>query len=381
MKKILLMTTEFPPSAGGIGTYCLGVASAAAERGHDVTVFAPDFGKDRDALGDSERIMRVVRYSGGSYTVRDFPRFFAQVWRQLGADDYDIVHAADWPTALMMRNVNRFKHVPYVVTVHGTDVLLMPHSRQIKLLGSHIFEKPARIMTNSAFTRSLLLENFSAVDPKRVDVTLLGVGREWFTEVPDTGEVLRRLGIPEGRFCILTVARLDERKGHRLVLRALRELPAEVASQMAYVIVGKGDAAYTEELHQLAEQSPVPTIFTGPVADEDLKALYAAADVFCMPGEPHPRRVEGFGLVYLEAAAQGVPAIASRIGAIPEVVVDGTTGLVIRPADLGALKASITRLFEDRELLRTLGSSAREWARGFTWNRCAEQTYDAQPPA
>lgn len=378
MKKILLMTTEFPPFAGGIGTYCLGLTSAAARRGHSVTVFAPDFNRPREELDDSGLPMRVVRYPGDSYTFRDFPRFFAQVWRQLGAEDYDVVHAADWPTALMMRNVNRFRRVPYVVTVHGTDVLLMPHSRQIKLLGSHIFEKPKRIMTNSNFTRSLLLENFPAVDPMRVDVTLLGVGRDWFDEVTDTSAVLQRLGIPEGRFCLLTVARLDERKGHRLVLRALQELPAEMAAQMTYVVVGKGDPTYAEDLRRLAEQCPVPTVFTGPVADDDLKALYASADVFCMPGEPHPRRVEGFGLVYLEAAAQGVPAIASRIGAIPEVVVDGTTGLVIPPADLGALKASITRLFEDRELLRTLGANAREWARRFTWDRCARETYEAE---
>ena len=377
MKKILLITTEFPPITGGIGTYCYQLATAATARGHEVTVFAPDFGKPGEDLGDEGVPFRVVRYVGGSYTIRDFTRYFRQVQRQIGAARYDVIHAADWPSALMMRNVNRFKRVPYVVTVHGTDVLLMPHSRQISLLGSRIFEMPQRIMTNSAFTRSLLLDNFPAVDPMRVDVTLLGVGPEWFDSVSNANAVLARLGIAENRFCLLTVARLDERKGHRLVLQALRELPREMADRMTYVVVGKGDMAYTEQLRKLAAECPVPTVFTGPVANDDLKALYASADVFCMPGEPHPRRVEGFGLVYLEAAAQGVPAIASRIGAIPEVVVDGTTGIVIPPADLGALEAGITRLFEDREFLCRLGENARTWAHDFTWDRCAAQTYDA----
>jgi glycosyltransferase involved in cell wall biosynthesis len=377
MKKVLLITSEFPPITGGIGTYCYQLATAAAKRGHDITVLAPNFGKPAQP-GDEGLPFRVVRYAGGAYTVRDFPRFFSQVWRQLGADRYDIVHTGDWASALMMRNVNRFKHVPYTAMVHGTDVLLMPHSRQIKLLGSKIFEMPERIMTNSEFTRSLLLENFPDVDPARVHVGLLGVGPEWFDDVPNTDEVLARLGITRDRFCLLTVARLDERKGHRLVFRALQDLPSDIAEDMTYVVVGKGDAEYTEQLRALAADCQVPTVFTGPVSNDDLRALYASADVFCMPGEPHPRRVEGFGLVYLEAAAQGVPAIASRVGAIPEVVVDGTTGIVIEPADFEALKSSITRLYRDRTLLAELGENARQWAHTFTWDRCAAQTYEAQ---
>ncbi|MDR3687562.1 MAG: glycosyltransferase family 4 protein [Coriobacteriia bacterium] len=379
MKKVLLITSEFPPITGGIGTYCYQLAAAATKRGHDITVFAPDYGKPAEQLGDQGLPFRVVRYAGGAYTVRDFPRFFMQVWRQLGSENYDVVHAGDWASALMMRNVNRFKRVPYMAMVHGTDVLLMPHSRQIKLLGSKIFEMPERIMTNSAFTRSLLLENFPQVDPARVHVGLLGVGPEWFDDVPNADAVLARLGIARDRFCLLTVARLDERKGHRLVFRALQDLPSDIAENMTYVVVGKGDAEYTDQLRVLAAENPVPTVFTGPVSNDDLRALYASADVFCMPGEPHPRRVEGFGLVYLEAAAQGVPAIASRVGAIPEVVVDGTTGIVIEPADFEALRNGIARLYGDRTLLAALGENARQWAQGFTWDRCAAQTYeDAQ---
>jgi len=216
------------------------------------------------------------------------------------------------------------------------------------------------------------------VDAAKVNVALLGVGPEWFGEVPDASEVLARLGIAENRFCLLTVARLDERKGHRLVFKALQDLPPDVAGNMTYVVVGKGDAEYTAQLHAIAASSPVRTVFTGPVSNDDLRALYASADVFCMPGEPHPRRVEGFGLVYLEAAAQGVPAIASRVGAIPEVVIDGQTGIVIEPSDFDALKSGITQLYGDRTQLDTLGANAHTWARGFTWDRCAEQTYEAQ---
>jgi len=106
--------------------------------------------------------------------------------------------------------------------------------------------------------------------------------------------------------------------------------------------------------------------------------LYASAQLFCMPGEPHPRRVEGFGLVYLEAAAQGVAAIASRLGAIPEVVVDGETGIVIEPMDHTALGAAVLQFIQDPAFAQRLGENARKWASGFSWHRCAQETYDEQ---
>jgi phosphatidylinositol alpha-1,6-mannosyltransferase len=162
------------------------------------------------------------------------------------------------------------------------------------------------------------------------------------------------------------------------VFKALAGLPASVAEKVAYVVVGQGGAEYSAELRRLADQCSVPTVFTGPVANDDLRVLYASASVFCMPGEPHPRRVEGFGLVYLEAAAQGVAAIASRVGAIPEVVIDGETGIIIEPMDHEALGAALLRCLQDPAYARQLGDTAREWARGFSWGRCAEETYDEQ---
>jgi phosphatidylinositol alpha-1,6-mannosyltransferase len=377
VKRILLITTEYPPVTGGIGTYCAQIAAAAARSGHDVTVLAPDYGsshEDSSAPGEPT----VVRYPGGAYSARAFPRFLAQVWRHADPSRYDVIHAIDWPSGTAMGFINRFRRVPYRVTCHGTEILLMPDSRLVKLLGRNFFSAPDLILTNSRFTKSLLLEKFPAVDPDRAKVTLLGVGEYWFRPAENPTAVLARLGVPTDRTCVLTVGRLDERKGHRLVFKALAGLPASVAEKVAYVVVGQGGAEYSAELRRLADQCSVPTVFTGPVANDDLRVLYASASVFCMPGEPHPRRVEGFGLVYLEAAAQGVAAIASRVGAIPEVVIDGETGIIIEPMDHEALGAALLRCLQDPAYARQLGDTAREWARGFSWGRCAEETYDEQ---
>jgi phosphatidylinositol alpha-1,6-mannosyltransferase len=377
VKRILLVTTEYPPFTGGIGTYCAQISAAAVRQGHDVTVLAPDYG-DRHDDTSVQGGPKVIRYPGGAYSVRSFFKLLLQVWTHADPDSYDVIHAIDWPSGLVLGFINRFRRVPYRVTVHGTEILLMPDSRQVKLLGGNFFSAPDLILTNSHFTKSLLLEKFPSVDSRRAKVTLLGVGEYWFEPAAESATVLAKYGIPPERACVLTVARLDERKGHRLVLTALQGLPDSVAEKTVYVIVGRGDEEYTAELHRLAEECKVPVVFAGSVDNDDLRALYASARVFCMPGEPHPRRVEGFGLVYLEAAAQGVAAIAARVGAIPEVVVDGETGVIIEPLDDRALGAALLQSLEDPAYSRRLGENARQWARGFTWKRCAVQTYDEQ---
>ena len=377
MSRILLVTTEYPPATGGIGTYCAQIAAAAAANGHEVTILAPDYGRSHDDPVEAGA-PTILRYPGANYTVRNFPSLLTQISRHADPKRYDIIHAIDWPSGLVLGFINRFRRVPYRVTVHGTEILLMPDSRQIKLLGGNFFSAPDIILTNSHFTKRLLLEKFPAVDPDRAKVTLLGVGEYWFEPAENPEVALARYGVPLGKDVILTVGRLDERKGHRLVFQALSQLPPEVAENSVYVVVGTGGEEYTAELKALAAASPVTTVFTGPIANDDLRAFYASSAVFCMPGEPHPRRVEGFGLVYLEAAAQGVAAIASRVGAIPEVVIDGETGIVIEPLDVGALTAGLRRILEEPGYGRQLGSRAREWARGFSWRRCAVETYDEQ---
>jgi phosphatidylinositol alpha-1,6-mannosyltransferase len=377
MRRLLLITTEYPPATGGIGTYCAQIAAAAASEGHEVTVLAPDYGQPHDGAPSTSG-PKVVRYPGGQYTSSSFFRLLWQVWRHAKPGRYDVIHAIDWPSGMVLGFINRFRKLPYRVTVHGTEILLMPDSRQIKLLGRNFFSAPELILTNSCFTKSLLLEKFPQVDPDLAKVTLLGVDEYWFGRADDAAEVLAKYGVPADRAVVLTVARLDERKGHRLVLEALGALPDAIARGIVYVIVGQGSEAYTAELHRLAAACPVPVVFTGPVSNDELRSLYASAAIFCMPGEPHPRRVEGFGLVYLEAAAQGVAAIASRVGAIPEVVVDGETGVVIEPMDLDGLGSALLRFLEDPAYAAQVGSNAREWAEGFTWGRCATETYDEQ---
>lgn len=159
--------------------------------------------------------------------------------------------------------------------------------------------------------------------------------------------------------CILTVSRLtkdDRYKGHIQVIQALANVRQQLP-ELTYYVVGEGDLV--PDLQQLCKQLGVTSAvhFLGHVDETILRTLYARADLFVMPSKG-----EGFGLVYLEAIAYGLPVIASNQDAAGEVIQDQTTGLLVNPDDTKALADSILRLLTNPELRRQMGKMGKKVA-------------------
>jgi len=122
------------------------------------------------------------------------------------------------------------------------------------------------------------------------------------------------------------------------VIHALKALPATQRASLEYWLVGAhGKENYDKLLAAAAADAGFPVKFIGDIPDDQLGATYAQADIFAMTSMPHRHSVEGFGLVYLEAGAHGLPIVAHAIGGVPEAVVDGVTGLLVAPGDTPAL--------------------------------------------
>lgn len=377
-KRILILTYEFPPLLGGVGTYCVEIARAATELGHQVTVVAPAHDTDNAAF-DAALPFAVERLPIAHYTRHSLRSLLTYVRRLLSADvgRYDIVHLADWPLIIAARFVALLRPLRFRVILHGTDALLLNQARLPRLVGAgRALGLAEKVVANSRYTLTIARREHPAITDAQAQVALLGVGRNWFAPAGDAAELRLRLGIPADRKLLLSVSRLDERKGHRHVLAALEHLAPEEKDQLAYVVVGKaGDPAHADALKAQASAIGLPVIFTGPLAEEDVRGLYAQAYLFLLLGEDRSDKIEGFGLVYLEAAAQSVPSIASPVGGVPEVVLDGKTGLLVDYRDPRAAGMAISRLLADQPERDRLGEAARDWAESLTWRRCAEQTF------
>jgi glycosyltransferase involved in cell wall biosynthesis len=165
---------------------------------------------------------------------------------------------------------------------------------------------------------------------------------------------------PDTRWNLLTVGRLslaEQYKGHDMVIRALPAVLAQFP-EVIYHIVGDGD--WRPTLETLAQQMGVAQVvrFHGRVSDEELRQRYAEASIFIMPSTQ-----EGFGFVFAEAMAYGVPAIGGNVDATPEVIKDGDTGYCVNPTSSDEIAQAITRLLSDEALRQRLGQQAARHVR------------------
>jgi phosphatidylinositol alpha-1,6-mannosyltransferase len=185
----------------------------------------------------------------------------------------------------------------------------------------------------------------------------------------DTERLRHNLGL-DGCRVLLTLARLDARKGHDTVIRALSQLGSEI-DDVAYLIVGKGDPCRLQEL--AASLGVGPKVRIVPyVADRDLPALFSLAEIYVMVSRTDEATgaTEGFGICYIEAALCGRPSVAANVGGAGEAVVDNETGLIVDSTDPADTAAAITTLLNDRRLAERTGSAGRDRAmRDFTRDR------------
>lgn len=369
---ILLVTHEYLPYPGGIGRYCAALAQAAGAAGVSVEVIAPGYGEACHA-GDDSAAVKVHRFPGDSFRVQQMSSYRQLIRERLAKRHYHQIIAADWPAIVALGPIAT-PGSQRLATIYGTDVLMFSRSLRLWIKGAgRSLRSFDRLVCISEFTRSLIARHY----PERLDraeVVPLAVDAQWFAE-PDAVALQAfntRIDRQADDLVVLTVARLDSRKGHDRTLAALALLPEQLRSRVKYACVGRAvDGEYRQRLEALAAGSGIRLVLTDAIPDAEVLAAYRAADVFALTANAQPDKVEGFGLVLLEAAAQGLPAVVTPVDAIPEVIAPGVSG------QIAATPEALANAFEnllagDREGWRA-GCIAH--ARRYTWDVCARATF------
>jgi len=363
-----MFSCEFPPYPGGIATYASEMASALVRLGHRPVVFAPIYRR-----GSVRTTYPVIRCFPEQYNHAKLPWNMSISALQLMRAKFDTVIAVDLPSVLALAPVPT--NARKIAIVHGTDVKsrIIGHINRCSRCSP--FNAFQRVYANSAFTRDLMLAHNPRVDPERVRLAPLGVDAYWkHAFAPrQVDELLARFLTNSRSTIALSVARLEPRKGLIQAMDAIAALPSEARERVTYVIAGRPvEAAYTEALRQKAAQIDADIRMLGEVTRDEIRALYQRADLFIHTATKDRFRAEGFGLVLLEAAAGGLPCIATRVDAIPEVVVDRVSGLLFDDGDVSGISGGIASLIRDRGLRARLAAAGRDHAARFTWDRCAE---------
>lgn len=378
--KIAILTSEFMPFNGGIAAYARELAFAATASGHDVVVLAPDYGEDTRQL-DRGLPFRVTRYRDGPATMRGLPRRIRSALQLLRRERFDIIHAADWPFFIAAR-LARLAGIRarYILTLHGTEVTYMRHPKRKLMLDALGFweRKWALWISNSQFTHGLLLKTFPRIDPNFARPIPLGVSESWIAGRIDRAAARQRHGVAETDFVIMSLGRIVPRKGHLVLAEALSQVSVPSGTVMKWWIVGPIlDEAHAGLVRAAAQGRDFETTFFDALETKDVQIRLSASDLFCLPGyQDEDGRVEGFGLVFLEAAAYGVPSIATRSGGIPDVIEDGVTGLLVPERDPAAVAAAVTTVLNDPALRLDLARAAAAKAAAATWAGVARSTYE-----
>ncbi|NOZ28443.1 MAG: glycosyltransferase family 4 protein [Chloroflexi bacterium] len=342
--RIALLTLDFPPGVGGVQTYLYEIACRLAKR-HELIVVTP-VGASPDA---EEPFRRVVLPSST-------PWAFARSLGALRPDRVLVGHAHPRllvPAALVARG-------RYGAIAYGNDYLAAQR-RWHRPLFNWLLGRSRPLVTITRANAELLRR----LGLPRPVVVYPGTDPTRFRPPPSP---------PESPFVLLTVGRLVPRKGIDMVLRVLPALLAEFPG-LRYRVAGDGPDR--PRLERIARDLGVAHAveFLGRVPDERLPDLYRSAHVFVMPAreEREAASMEGFGIVYLEASASGLPVVAGRSGGAVEAVREGETGLLVPPDDPEALTRTLRDLLGDAALRRRMGQAGRRWVEEeMNWDRAAK---------
>jgi phosphatidylinositol alpha-1,6-mannosyltransferase len=362
--RTLVLTNDFPPRMGGVQQYVWNLVSRLP--GDRVAVLAPMWPGWRDH--DARQGFPVYRWpTTFLWPTGELARRVRSLVRRHDADVVLFGHG--FPLPLLAPNL-REQGVPSVILTHGAEVWMAA----TPAFGSAFRWACSAAAEVTAITRYTARLIRPAV-PASTRFSLLppAVDAERFSPSIDGSGVRERYGL-DGRSVVLCVSRLVRRKGQDVLIRAL-SLLHRLVPDVSLVLVGEGP--YRPALEALASEAPAGTVvFAGAVADKDLSAYYSACDVFAMPCRSRVGglEVEGFGIVFLEAAAGRKPAVAGRSGGSDEAVEDEVTGLLVEGGEPKAVALAIAPLLRDRSFSAAMGRAGRERVeRAFTWDRRTDQ--------
>jgi len=280
----------------------------------------------------------------------------------------DLVVFSSMVTASMAPLLKKRCSVPMVTINHGLDVTLP--SRVYQWYIKKVFKALDATISVSSATRSECLAR--GMDPSKAYVIPNGLPARKSNLTVDKlalrAQLERDLGIPSSKPLILTVGRQVKRKGHAWFIEHV--LP-RIDYQTVFVLVGDGPEHTA--LKKVAENYTgiSDIVFTGKIEDEYLSLCYAAADVFVMPNIPVPGDMEGFGVVMIEANLHGIPAIATRLEGITDVIDDGVNGFLINPSDPEEFALRISKLLNDPKVFDPLKISDFVFEK-FSWSKIVE---------
>ena len=357
--KILCITNDFGPRAGGIETFVIGLIERAPQG--SIIVYT-------SAQGDTTSYDQAWLRDFGVEVIRDrskillpTPRVIQSVKKVIARDSIkQVFFGAAAPLAVMARSLRRKGVVNIVALTHGHEVWwakLWPFSSAISSIGNSV----DHLTYLGEFTKSEIAKALSTKAKSRLVKIAPGIDTDHFA--PDSGSIqLRReLGLIDKKV-IVSVGRLVHRKGQDFLIQSL---PAILEKHPTAHILMVGEGPYRKDLTKMVEKLKLSqsVTFIGRIQYKDLPRYICAGDIFAMPSRSRLAglEVEGLGIVYLEASSCALPVVAGRSGGAPDAVEEGITGFSVDGTSTAEISSAIIKLLDDPVKAKAMGAAGRSW--------------------
>jgi phosphatidylinositol alpha-1,6-mannosyltransferase len=378
----LLVSFDFPPKIGGAHHWMYeqyrrwptGVRVLTAPYSSDPGEAAQEHAFDARDHGALE-IVRAVPVRAINVMELRFWRTCLQQWRTIAAqctEPVTHVHAVRaFPEgfAAMLYRATRARRARLVTYAHGEEILVARTSRQLTLVARAVYAASDLVIANSEGTRRLVADLCRSARIVRVSPGVDSAA--WIPPREDVERYRRAWGWPHDTVVIVTVARMERRKNHLTVLEAVANLRRNGLS-VAYVCGGDGEERAGLRQRAAALGIEPWVTFPGAVSDTEKTLAFAASHIHAMPSIRVGPMIEGFGIVFIEAAAAGLPSIAGNTGGQGEAVIEGRTGLIVDGTHVGEVCRALERLATDPDLRLRMGAAGRQWAAQHDWSRVAQ---------
>ena len=353
---ILILTQCFPSRLGGIESLVSNL-SVGLSKSEKIIVFADRHHMFYDAIYDNNHKDEIlVRRISGLKFFRQ-RRKIKEIKPFIESRKVKLIIADTWKSLELGIDYFNTKNIPSICLAHGNELLSndLKKAQRIK----NTLNKSTAVVANSLYTKKLVQELVKSTII--VDYVYPGANDLRNHKEHSLKEV-------NGEPVILTLARLEKRKGHTHIIHCIKKLLSDFPN-IQYVIAGEGPEK--RALQKLVNDKNLQNnvLFVGLVNDEQKKFLFERSSLMVMPtlDESKSRSIEGFGISYIEAAFFGIPSIASNVGGTPEAVINNSTGVIINSID--KLYQSMHDLLVNENKRILFGENAqRRSHENFQWN-------------
>lgn len=378
--KIAFVTFEYPPFIiGGAGVYAFSVTHELAKLGHHLVIFVPDIPGIEYDINTKNIEFRRVKIN------KKLPFNALHYWLHLPAEvkkeelhkKFDIIHFNGISYWFLKKKISK---APHVVTIHHLVIDTIQNNKTsigsrirnirgetsffIPLLEKRCIESADKIISVSDFTKNQIINTYK-INSNKINVIYNGIDLNGYNfSQEEINETKKQLNL-DGESIILFVGRInDPRKGLTFLLHCFKQVL--ISFNVKLVVIGKGDQTEARNLSESLEISN-NVLFTGFVSETDLKKYYSLCDIYVCPS-----KLEGFGLTIIEAMAAGKPIVATKVGAIPELITHEINGFLVESGNSDEMVSSICALLQNKYISQKIGTNNLSKVLKYNWHENAK---------